>query len=72
MLILIRASSETTKARFKRTPQPCHVSAPNSQSVLLSTTILVVALSLGKTVLSYRCGSGQPEQNSVFGEHLNL
>lgn len=71
MLILIRASSETTKARLKRTPQPCQVSVPNSQSVLPSTTFLV-ALSLGETVLSYRCGSGQPEQNAVFGEHLNL
>lgn len=72
MLILIRASSETTKPRLKRTPQPCQVSVPNSQSVLPSTTFLVVALSLGETLLSYRCGSGQPEQNAVFGEHLNL
>lgn len=71
MLILIRASSEPTMPKLRRTPQPCQVSVLNNQTVLLFTSFLVVALSLGK-LLPNRCGSEEPKQNSVFWEHLNL
>lgn len=57
MLILIRMSSETAKSRLRRTLWPCQVFVLKNQMVLLITIFLVVALNLGNTILSYRCGS---------------